>query len=397
MVLLPAAALAQGTPPAGPLAPPQLAESVNEFGFQLLRTLQRAPAPAGSGPQNLFLSPPSVAWAFDMVLNGAGGATTAALAKTLQVPGWGLPELNAASLALRRSLEAADPKVTIKVANSLWGKTGLEFFPDFLAAARNFYSAELAPLTTVEPINAWVSAATQGKIPSILNPENITPQTILVLVNALYFKGLWQRPFDPSRTAPQAFHPQAGAERPVPMMSQSGSYAYFEDSQVQAIRLPYGGGRLALVVVLPAANSSLKAFLDALDAARWRALVSGLKNRPGQILLPRFKVEYGAELSEPLKAMGMEVAFTEAADFKKLAKVPPGWWVKISSVRHKVFVEVNEEGTEAAAATAISMLAGAAPPPQQPPFRMVVDRPFFAALQDSQSGLLLFIGGVAAP
>ncbi len=395
--LLPAApVLAEGGPADNVPLAPRMAESVNGFGFQLFRALSQDPAP-GNGPQNRFVSPASIAWAFDVVLNGSGGTTYEAIAKTLQLSGWTQADLNAASLALRQAVETADPKVQISVANSLWGKTGLEFLPAFLQAAKQFYSAELASLTTAAPINAWVSKATQGKISSIIQDSDITPQTILFIVNALYFKGTWQKPFDKAKTSPQVFHSVGAAEHPLPTMDQSGSYLYYEDPQLQAIRLPYGNGRMSLTVVLPAANSNLKAFLGSLDAEKWKGIGAQMRKRSGEILLPRFKVEFGAELSTVLRKMGMELAFSDQADFKKLAKVPPDWWVKISSVKHKTFVEVNEEGTEAAATTAISMLAGAAYHPPEAPFRMQVDRPFFAAVQDWQTGLILFMGTVEAP
>jgi len=391
------AAFSQSGPAANLPATARLAESVNGFGFQLLKAMSQDPVTTAGGPSNCFVSPASIAWAFDLVLNGSGGATYEAIAKTLQLTGWSATELNATNLALRKELETADPQVQISVANSLWGKSGLEFLPEFLQAAKQFYAAELAPLTGAGPINAWVSAATKGKITSIIKDSDVTPQTTLFIVNALYFKGLWQKPFDKAKTTSQAFHGMGAADHPVPTMDQSGSYLYYEDPQLQAIRLPYGSSRMALIVVLPATNSSLKAFTNSLDVAHWKGIVSQMKKRSGEILLPRFKVEFGAELNQILRKMGMDLAFTDQADFKKLAKVPPDWWVKISSVKHKTFVEVNEEGTEAAAVTSISMLAGAAYHPPEAPFRMQVDRPFFAALQDNSTGLILFLGSVAAP
>lgn len=396
-IALSAWTLANARAAAAPADTAPVADSVNRFGFSLFSRLA-AENLAGSKPaENLFISPASIAWAFDMLLNGAEGPTLEAMTKTLEAGGLSLAQLNAANLALRQALESADPKVEIAIANGLFGKVGMSFLPAFLETVRQHYAARLAPLDGVETVNAWVNEKTRGKIPTILPPGSVTPQTILVLVNAIYFKGLWDKPFPKAATAPQPFHLLDGGVKPHPMMSRSTSFRYYEDAALQAIRLPYGSGRLGMIVVLPAKGSSLKALVAGLDAGRWRSLVAGLKNRPGKLVLPRFKAEYSAELSRTLKAMGMELPFTEQADFKKLAQVPPGWWVKISAVFHKTFVEVSEEGTEAAAATAITMLAGSAPPPPEAPFTMVVDRPFVAAIEDGATGLVLFLGAIVAP
>lgn len=390
-------AQARAQSPVAPAGPKGLAVSANGFGLQLLSRLAGENFSGTRPPENIFLSPAGIAWAFDMLLNGAEGATLESLQKTLELKGWDLAAINAANLAMKQSLEQADPRVELSIANGLFGKAGIQFLPAFLEPVTKFYAAKLATLDSAETVNAWVNEKTKGKIPSILSPANITPQTILVLVNALYFKGIWEKPFPKAATAPQPFHLLDGTSKPHPLMSRSGSFRYFEDASLQAIRLPYGSGRLGMLVILPAANSSLKALISSLDLARWQTLTGGLAQRPGKIVLPRFKAEYSAELSKTLRAMGMELPFTEQADFKKLAQVPPGWWIKISAVFHKTVVEVNEEGTEAAAATAITMLAGSAPPPPTSPFTMVVDRPFLVAIEDGQTGLLLFLGAIVAP
>jgi len=219
----------------------------------------------------------------------------------------------------------------------------------------------------------------------------------LLLLNVLYFKGTWERPFDKALTQPEPFHLPDGKTKTPPMMHQSGRYGYFEDAQVQVLRLPYGSGRIQFYVILPAANLTLGNFLGTFDFQRWQALFKQVGARPGKITLPRFKLEYSTELVKPLESLGMKLPFTDQAEFKKLAQVPPGWWLKISQVRHKTFVEVNEVGTEAAAVTMVAMRAGSAPPPPQTPFTMTVDRPFVVAIQDKTSGLLLFIGAIYDP
>lgn len=371
----------------------QISEAHNRFGFKIFSALQREAYQAGKKPENVFISPASLAWALEMLLNGAQGGTFQAMVATLEISGLTPEAINAANADLMRNLQQADPKVELAVANSLWGKAGITFLPDFLALSQKYFSAQLGALDAAA-INAWVKEKTKDKIAEIIRPENITPETILVLVNALYFKGLWKDPFDKAQTAPRPFTPLVGAAKPVPMMNRSNRYAYYEDAQVQAIRIPYGSGRLAFYAVLPALGTPLPSYLSQLDAAKWKDLSAKLTLRPGKLTLPRFKTEYGKELSKQLGALGMQVAFGRGAEFAKVASLPPGQWLEISAVEHKTFVEVNEEGTEAAAVTAVSMRAGSAPPPPEAPFTMVVDRPFFCMIQDSESGLILFLGAI---
>lgn len=374
----------------------RVADADNRFGLKLLSALAKENF-ASASPVNLFISPASIAWAFDMLLAGAQGETQAVLMRVLETQGLALHDIQTANLSLRTSLQSADPQVQLAIANSLWLKVGFQFLAPFLAQARQFYSAELKNLEGATPVNEWVKAATQGKITSILKPEDILPETILILVNALYFKAAWSKPFDKAQTVPKPFHLLNGQVRDQPMMQRVGRFAYFEDGALQAIQIPYGTGRFSFYVLLPKATNPFKNFILGVNAAQWQSLVYQLRDRPGKVTLPRFKIEYFAELSPALKLLGMELPFSKQADFSKVAQVPPGWWIQISSVKHKTYVEVNEEGTEAAAVTAISMLAGSAPPPPETPFSMVVDRPFFAAIRDNDSGLLLFVGAILDP
>ncbi|HKX12611.1 MAG TPA: serpin family protein [bacterium] len=389
----PYSALGQSNSAADPMALNQLATAHNRFGFKLLKQLGGAQA----GQQNLFISPASIVWALDMVLNGADGATYQAIAQALEAGNLSLIQINQANAGLKSSLEAADPKVEIAVANSLWGKAGVSFLPAFLEVTKKFYAATLETLKSAAQVNGWVSEKTKGKITSILTDQDIKPDTILILVNALYFKGLWSKPFDKAETQDRDFHPATGAARKLPMMSQAGSYHYAEAPAYQAIQIPYGGGRLRLSLVLPAKGSSLAAFLQGLDAKTYEVLRQGMENRPGKIVLPKFKMEYGAGLIPALSALGMGPAFGGQAEFGKIADLGAGQRLYISEVRHKTFVELNEEGTEAAAVTSIGMRATGMPPPPKPPFEMIVDRPFFVTIEDRQTGLILFMGGVADP
>jgi len=360
------------------------------FGFNLFDEL------LGDKPsENVFISPSSVAFALAMTYNGAAGDTRQAMAEALEVEGVSLEELNAANAALMASLMEAEPGVELSIANSLWAKAGFEFKADFMAANREFYSAEVTALDLLDPgasktINGWVSENTKGKIPRIV-PDRLDPLTILLIINAIYFKGLWDDPFDEALTKEHPFTLVDGGKKPVQLMSQSGDYPYFEGDGLQAISLPYKDKRVSMIVFLPDEDSSLLELCGKLNAETWETWVSRLNRRTGSIGLPRFRIEYEAGLDSALTALGMGVAFTDNADFGALCDDP----ARISEVKHKTFVEVNEEGTEAAAATVVGIVATAAP--MHPPFRMVVDRPFFCAIRDNETGTVLFMGAIVDP
>ncbi len=369
----------------------EVAAAQAKFGFKVFDRLL-----AGK-EQNLFISPASIAFALEMTYNGAAGDTRQAMAQTLEIQGLSLEAVNQGNGRLRQALLNPEPKIKLNIANSLWLNQGQAFKPEFLKNNEQFYAAALKVLDLKGPgapaaINAWVAKATENKITQIV--DKVSPP--LVLVNAIYFKGAWSRPFDKALTKEQPFTLAGGKQVQLPMMSQSGSYSYYEGKNFQAVSLPYGEKkRFGLKIFLPAKNSSLKEFLRELNAGTWRQWLADLKSTPGQIVLPRFKLEYRASLKEPLQALGMALAFDgRKADFSNLCP-PPGAF--IDYVIHKTFVEVNEEGAEAAAVTAVTMKATARAPSPQKPFTMVVDRPFFVAIDDRETGALLFMGAICEP
>ncbi len=368
---------------------PDLVSANTGFGFELFHEL------LGEEPsENVFISPSSIAFALAMTYNGADGETRTAMAEVLGLGGMSLDRVNQANADLMASLQQAEPAVELSIANSLWAREGVEFLPDFLGTNEEFYGAKVTALDFANPeasktINGWVSDETRGKIEEIV-AEPIDADTILFLINATYFKGKWAEQFDEADTRDDTFTLLDGTQRTVPMMSQSGKFRYFEGDGLQAISLPYQEERVSMYIFLPDEDSSLAEFCAELDADTWEGWVSQLHKQEGSITMPRFKAEYEAELNEALKAVGMEVAFTAGADFGNMVEQ----WVFISEVRHKSFVEVNEEGTEAAAATSVEISKEA---PTQQPFRMVVDRPFFCAIRDNETGTLLFMGAIVEP
>lgn len=371
---------------------PRLIAAQNRFGFQLLGQLQpQAPT------DNLVVSPLSISMALSMTQTGAAGETLAAMQKTLNLEGIGVTAVNDAIATQISNLEAADPSSQLALANSLWARDGgITLNPEFVQAAESSYQAEARVLDFTDPsalktINDWVSDATAGKIPSIL--EQINNDDRLFLLNAVYFKGTWETPFEPEMTTQEPFSLPDGTSANRALMTRSGDFLYTETADFQAIRLPYGNGRLGMVVLLPKVGKTA-AVQSQLTADAWKQWNQQLRERPGTLKLPKFKLEYDTSLNDPLSALGMGVAFNPGrADFSRLSAVE----TFISEVKHKTFIEVNEEGTEAAGSTSVGISVTSMPvdPPQ--PFEMVVNRPFFLAIEDQGSGSILFLGWVADP
>ena len=360
-----------------------VASANTRLGIKLLQDL-RERDPGG----NIFISPLSISIALTMTYNGAVGDTERAMAEVLEIDGLDLSTINNSNRALRTSLENPDPKVEISIANSIWSRQGVDFNPDFLERNRVFFGAEIASLDFSSPqatatINEWVDRNTNGKIEKIV--DRIDPQTLLFLINAIYFKGNWQDEFDTARTGPGVFHLANGSEKQVQMMSRVGEYPYFRGENFEATSLPYGDGRVSMYVFLPNRDSNLKEFLEDLDEEHWEGWIAQFQKRRHEIMLPRFKLEYEVKLNDTLEALGMGIAFGGGADFSGM-----GTNLFISEVRHKTFVEVNEEGTEAAAVTAV---VGVKSLP--PAFR--VDRPFFFAIYDADTETILFMGTITEP
>lgn len=369
----------------------KLVSANTKFGFNLFSKLL-----VKDNNKNIFFSPSSIALALAMTYNGASGSTQESMGKALELQGMNLQQINSNYAELKASLENPDSQVTLNIANSLWADQNASLKPDFIQNNQDFYQAKLTNLNFADAgtpgiINNWVKENTQGKIEKIV--ENIDPDQVLFLLNAIYFKGSWTREFDQDKTAEFPFSLSSGEEKQHPMMSQSGDYKYYETEQFQAVNLPYGeNGRVSFYVFLPKQNSNLKSFYQNLNAANWETWMSQFAKREGSVRLPRFKMDYEATLNDALSALGMEEAFSNNANFSEM-----GNNLKISEVKHKTFVEVNEEGTEAAATTSVGIELTSATVPSQKPFQMIVNRPFFCAIRDNQTGSILFMGSIVEP
>ncbi|MBG1241091.1 serpin family protein [Nostoc sp. NZL] len=369
----------------------RIVDSSNKFGFKLFSEVLK-----DDNEKNVFISPSSVAIALAMTYNGASGSTQQAMAKTLELQGMNLPEINSSYAAvLKQLLDNQDAKVQLSIANSLWANQDVSFAPDFLKRTQDFYQAKVSNLNFKDAaassiINNWVEENTKGKITKIV--ETIEPNQVLFLINAIYFKGNWSNEFDKSQTAQYPFYITSGRRKQHPMMSQEGDYRYYENEQFQAVSLPYGkDGKLSFYIFLPKQNSNLKAFYQNLNVENWQKWMTQFNKQKGFIRLPRFKIDYDVTLNDALKTLGMEEAFSDKANFSGMGKN-----FAISQVKHKTFVEVNEEGTEAAAATSVGIVATSLREEPEP-FRMIVERPFFCAIRDNQTGNLLFMGSIIEP
>lgn len=359
----------------------------NRFGFKLLAELITEP-----GAKNIFISPYSITTALTMTYNGAAGETKTTMAKTLGITAMTQEELNNKERALGTALQSGKD-VELLIANSLWARKGVGFNSQFIKTNRDFYRAEVTTLDFNRPdavvrINNWVKEKTRGKIERIV--QQIKPEAVLFLINAVYFKGKWQEEFDPKATYEADFRVPGAEKRRVMMMRRSGKFHYFETPEFQAVELPYGDARVSMLVFLPQEEMDLVDFVKGLTPEKWQTWRAEFRSADGDLSLPRFKLEYEKGLKEVLQKFGMGVAFDlERADFSPMVK--GGQRVAIGEVKHKTFVEVNEVGTEAAGVTSVEMVLASVPRER---FSMVVDRPFFFAIQDNDTGVLLFLGAV---
>jgi serine protease inhibitor len=375
------------TPPAEPLA--KVVSANTAFGFKLFGKIM-----ANNLNRNVFLSPLSVAFALALAADGAAGDTREAMVRALELDGLGKEEVNRANAALRKALLEAGGEVDLTIGNSLWARKGAPLKADYVKRAQEYYGAEVRSLDFAAPkaasvLNDWVSKATRGKIPQAF--KSISSDAVAILMNAVYFKGKWAEPFKKELTKDGPFYLPDGKIRTVPMMARGGRFAYLKGEKFQAVSLPYGKGRFSLLLFLPDKSSSLPEFYRHLTGASWQQWLSQFQTKMGSVTMPRFKLRFEAKLNPVLSALGMGPAFSSKADFSGIAA-----HLFLSQVIHQSFVEVNEEGTEAAAVTKITLATGR-PPKDKDKFTLLVDRPFFFAIRDRQTWALLFLGSVADP
>lgn len=377
---------------------PAVGNAINAFSVDLYKHLARREG-------NLFLSPTSLETALAMVYAGARGDTAEQMADVLHVGRVPEGQLHPAFGQLLETLNppaagGRDRPYELTIANALWGQEDYAFNPEYLQLVRRYYGGNLqnvdfvgAPEASRQRINQWVERQTNDRIQDLVPPGAIDALTRLVLTNAIYFKGRWAEPFEERFTRDEAFRFADGSSADVPLMRRSGDYRYAEIDGVQVLSLPYGGEELSMVVVLPRDAQALAALERDLTLEQLQRWARGGRRQEVHVFLPRFRIESQFSLGEALQAMGMTDAFSDDADLSGIARVEQ---LAISAVLHKAFVDVNEEGTEAAAATAVIVGVTAAPPPSEPAvFR--ADHPFLFLIRENRSGAILFLGRVSAP
>jgi serine protease inhibitor len=360
----------------------------NIFAMDLLRQS----VTARPDEANVFLSPLSASMALGMTMNGAAGETWTQMRDMLGFAGLEEPAINEAYRALIGLLLDLDPGVTFGLGNSIWTRLGLPVVPDFYERVREYFGAEVQELDFSDPstlaiINGWVEEATHGRIDKIL--DQIGPRDVMYLINAIYFLADWTEQFDRARTEERPFTRADGSTVPVPLMSQMGEFRSFHADDARGIELPYGGGAFTAVAMLPAEGETLAELVAGLDAERWADWMDRLDAREpdrAYVALPRFEIEYAQLMNDDLQALGMVDAFGPA-DFSRMVQ---GGGVWVDRVVQKTFLRVDEEGTEAAAATMVVMVESAPP-------EFVFDRPFLFAIRERLSGTVLFVGVIGDP
>ena len=379
----------------GPLA--AVASSSNQFGFQLYQKI------ASQAPNsNQFMSPFSVYAALAMTSEGTAGNSLEVLRKTLALPDE--TTLHAGLEALAKALQPQNASYALAVANAIWPSKTAKLNPVFVATIQKIYqgasipqdfqnNSELARTT----INNWVAKRTNDRIKNLLPAGSVNSSTAIVLTNAIFFKGKWQFQFDKKETSDQAFFSEAKKEIAVPMMHLAGSddfsLAYGQTADYEVLRLPYKGDALSMVILLPNLGG-MAAFEKAFDAKQWAQLNEIMELKKVNVWLPRFKMELGGSIAGDLKSLGLAPLF-ENADFTRMFTSGGGF--KISDVIHKAFVEVNEEGTEAAAATAVLIAETAVEGEYEPEINFRADHPFLFMIEHNASHSILFMGKVMNP
>ena len=371
----------------------KLLEAENEFGLELFRKVYQYETEF----QNIMVSPLSVSLALAMTYNGANGETQTAMEKTLKVYGLTPDDINQSYYHLVKALQSLDPKVLMEIANAIFYRDDFEVEQTFISLNKQFYDAEVSALDFGSPdalntINNWVAEKTHDKIKTIL--DRITRDQVMFLLNAIYFKGTWQKEFNPEGTKEQDFYLEDGSSILAKTMQRLDTLPYVKNDLFSAIQLSYGKGNYNMYVFLPEPDKNIADIVSNLNEKNWADWISSFEETQHvDIKLPRFKYAYEIKLNDVLSDMGMGIAFTPAADFTGIQKKGG---LMIGFVKHKSFVEVNEEGTEAAAVTIVAIeRTSTSAGPQKVPF--YVNRPFVYVITEKDTGAILFMGTVKNP
>jgi serine protease inhibitor len=363
--------------------------SNNTFGFDMFRTINKSE----TTDKNVFISPLSISLALAMTYNGANGDTKTEMQNTLRFPDLSTDEINGYFQTLSNTLLDLYPTVKLGIANSIWYRQDFTVLPEFVTVNQTYYNADVQALdfndpASVDKINHWVATKTNDKITNVIN--GIPGDLVMFLINAIYFKGQWTYEFKKEATVEGSFHKTPETQSTIPFMNQEGTFNYYSNDSLQLVEMPYGQGNFSMMVLLPKNGHSVSSLTGGITPETWSDWTDHMEKANVAISLPRFKFEYEKILNEDLKTLGMGRAFSDNADFSKINGVGG---LLISFVKHNSFVEVNEEGTEAAAVTVVGIIAtSAGPGPSFIPF--IADHPFVFAIRETTTNTILFMGKV---
>jgi len=391
--------LPTGIPEMSAEAADNVVDANNLFAFDIYKKI----ASEKNVNDNLFLSPYSISSALALTYEGAKGETADQIRSVFHFPD-NIETLRNGFRDVNTGINAGDPEYELDVANALWAEQTYQFLENYIITAEKYYSAETTNLDFINQpeesrliINGWVEEKTNNRIKDLISQGMIDPLTTLVITNAIYFKGTWVLQFDENKTSEEDFTTPSGEIVKVDMMQRTDEeavYGYAETDDLQVLKMPYeheSGKELSMLVLLPKDND-LQAAEDVLSEGKLESLENSIESKRVKVFFPKFKLETGYQLSDTLAEMGMPVAFTGGADFSGMDGTTN---LFISDVVHKAFIEVNEEGTEAAAATAVVLGRGMVQEDPVPEFR--ANHSFIFLIQDDETGNILFIGRISNP
>lgn len=369
--------------------PASVSKGTTSFAFDFIHAIQTA-QPAD---ENLFVSPLSLHMALGMLLNGADTETAQEIKKALKMDNVALSELNAAYKTLINDLPVADSKVSLGLANSVWYRSDFTVENDFQSTLKCEFEAEVTGLpfnnAAKDRINKWASDQTKGKIEKVL--DQIQADHVMFLLNALYFKGDWKVQFDPKKTLDTPFTQENGQSKNVKMMYASSDFKANSRDNYSAVQLPYANGQFNMTLLIPRGQATINEVLNGMTEESWSQLNSTMAERGVTVGLPKFTLDYSAQLKETLMGMGIHKVFAKGADLKKINKTAD---LFVDFVKQDAYLGIDEKGTEAAAVTSIGISVTSAGP--EPP-KFICDRPFGIVISENTSNTILFMGRIKNP
>jgi serpin B len=366
-----------------------LIQSENSFAFDIFKKVIE-----NSGEsENIIISPLSISYALSMTLNGANGSTRDSMLEALKVTGITPEIINNSYKNLSEALLSVDKRILISIANSVWTENDFVVKKPFTDILIGSYNAESKSFDITDPqapaqINSWIESKTNGLIKNMI--ERLNDNTVMLLINAIYFKGKWKSQFDKDNTVERSFYKPGGVTSEVPMMKQTSDFKIFTGEGFVLAEFPYGQGNFVMDVFLPDDNNGVNSMVLLIDDNSYKRWLNQLGERKTDLTFPRFKYGYKKQFKDILTDMGMGIAFTDNADFSNISDIP----LLINDVTHQAFIETNEEGTEAAAATIVDIGLTSMPLPN---FILNIDHSFLYIIRETTTNSILFMGRVVDP